>query len=54
MRITGRSNLIQKADNSEGQNQATYWIDMGVSFGYEFDYGGHPKLPVGLNGHFNF
>ena len=45
MRITGRSNLIQKADNSEGQNQATYWIDMGVSFGYEFDYGGHPKLP---------
>ena len=45
IRITGRSNLIQKADNSEGQNQATYWIDMGVSFGYEFDYGGHPKLP---------
>ena len=45
MRITGRSNLIQKADNTEGQNQATYWIDMGVSFGYEFDYGGHPKLP---------
>ena len=45
MRITGRSNLIQKADNAEGQNQATYWIDMGVSFGYEFDYGGHPKLP---------
>ena len=45
MRITGRSNLIQKADNSEGQSQATYWIDMGVSFGYEFDYGGPPKLP---------
>ena len=45
MRITGRSNLIEKRKNSEGQNQATYWIDMGVSFGYEFDYGGHPKIP---------
>ncbi len=45
MRITGRTNLIRKADRSDGQNQATYWIDLGVSFGYEFDYGGHPKLP---------
>ena len=42
MRITGRSNLIQKAEG------ATYWIDIGVSFGYEFDYGGHPKLPEWL------
>ena len=42
----GYSNyLSQKRKNSEGQNQATYWIDMGVSFGYEFDYGGHPKIP---------
>ena len=39
IRITARSNLIQKAEG------ATYWIDMGISFGYEFDYGGHPKLP---------
>ena len=45
MRITGRTNLIRKADRSDGQSQATYWIDLGVSFGYEFDYGGHPKLP---------
>ena len=42
MRITGRSNLIQKAEG------ATYWIDIGISFGYEFDYGGHPKLPEWL------
>ena len=42
MRVTGRSNLIQKAEG------ATYWIDMGISFGYEFDYGGHPKIPEWL------
>ena len=42
MRITARSNLIQKAEG------ATYWVDMGISFGYEFDYGGHPKLPEWL------
>ena len=42
MRITARSNLIQKAEG------ATYWVDMGISIGYEFDYGGHPKLPEWL------
>ena len=45
MRITGRTNLIQKLTTQMVRVQATYWIDMGVSFGYEFDYGGHPKLP---------
>ncbi len=39
MRLTGRANLIQKAKGSTG------WLGMGVSFGYEFDYGGHPKFP---------
>jgi len=43
MRITGRSNLIQKKDGYTG------WLGMGISFGYEFDYGGHPKLPDWLS-----
>tara|TARA_B100001142_G_scaffold276640_1_gene285770 strand:- start:1409 stop:2431 length:1023 start_codon:yes stop_codon:yes gene_type:complete len=42
MRITSRANLIEKAKGSTG------WVDLGISFGYEFDYGGHPKLPSWL------
>ena len=40
--IGGNMNLYAYG---EEDNQKWIIVDMGVSFGYEFDYGGHPKLP---------